>query len=398
MIKSQAEQPNHPNSFKMKAIIISLSLAIICITFYSDIIIPFYIVTYQTFKEKALSYDKNCLFTSKLSCHLNEAVLNEKIKKGLPLWAKVQIKEDLSKFKKIKKSDLSKSLNDLNVFSPARVEIKNKHAEITFKHHFPTLERYVYPRHVRKILPEVLEFLASKGYIKDTIFFIELSDYVNGRKPYQKPTIPIFTFAKDLSVPLENDAILMPDWMNFESRAHLSKSIKNANKMHAYDNKQAKLFWRGATKDSTGFREKLVALSHLQPKLIDAKFAEPGDNQFTKPADHLKYKYLISIDGVRASWERFVWHLSSNSLVFKHDTSQVQWFYKGISANVHYVPIFDEKSLLNKIAWADKNPEKVKAIIQNANNFAENNLELEDMCHYLIVLLEEYTKRIDDGS
>lgn len=43
--------------------------------------------------------------------------------------------------------------------------------------------------------------------------------------------------------------------------------------------------------------------------------------------DHLKYKYLLSIDGWSAVWERIAWIMFSNSLLLKHETGKVQWFH-----------------------------------------------------------------------
>jgi hypothetical protein len=89
-----------------------------------------------------------------------------------------------------------------------------------------------------------------------------------------------------------------------------------------------------------------------------------------------------------------VWALHSNSLTFKHNSTHVQWFYKGIKPHEHYVPFSDKQSLLTGIQWAEEHPSNAQAIIKRASAFVEENLNLEDMYHYQIVLINEYSKNI----
>jgi len=136
-------------------------------------------------------------------------------------------------------------------------------------------------------------------------------------------------------------------------------------------------------------------MSKQDPDGIDAKFVDKQTVKFVKQEDHLQYKYLIAIDGARATWTRFVWHLQSNSMTFKHNSRQVQWFYKGIEPYIHYIPVKDEKGLSDALGWVEKNQELVEAIAKESTDFVENHLTLEDMVHYYIVLLQEYTKKIN---
>ncbi len=332
---------------------------------------------------------------------INKNILKEKIKQGLPSWAMEQIEEDLSNFPKINQNDLDKYFKENNDSKNqlARFQIKNGRVKVYGAAHSSIAitvnngERIVYKNPSYAIIHDVIEYLAQNRYIPDTDFIVGLYDYLT--IPSKKPA-PIFTFSKDITVPGEKDLILIPDWMNLRSVRGLSTRMKLANRQYPWKNKQKKLFWRGLQwSDSTGFRKKIAELSRSYPELIDAKFTDRKDLvPFVKPEEHLKYKYLIAIDGLHCTWERFVWHLHSNSMVFKNKSSQIQWFYKGIKPYVHYVPVNDEKSLLDKINWAELNPDKVQSIITNALHFANQNLGLEDMYHYYIVLIQEYTKRL----
>ena len=66
---------------------------------------------------------------------------------------------------------------------------------------------------------------------------------------------------------------------------------------------------------------------------------------FPVPYDaHLKYKYLISLDGNGAPWLRVPWILLSNSILIKQDSENIQWFYNGMKRNVHYMPFKSDVS------------------------------------------------------
>lgn len=338
-------------------------------------------------------------YPQKSSCYIRKSILDQKIKKGLPEWAKAQIQEDLGHFGKIKYSHLKKYqqvpreselplepdiqysglLNDLST-----IEIKNR--KLLYD---PKSSRNSSLNGAYLIMADAFKYLAKQGYIPDTYFLMAQSDY------FYSSTIspvPIFVFAKDLKQPSEENLILMPDHMNLMEISTLRPMIQKAKKKFPWNQKEPLLFWRGA--NTSTIRQQLILWSKEYPTLIDAKFLGPGV-PFVSPADHLKYKYLLSIDGIRATWTRFVWHLQANSLTFKVDSPHWQWFYKGVKPYVDYVPVHDKASLVKAIQWAETYPDKAQKITQNASTFAEENLSLEDMYHYLIVLVQEYTKKLD---
>lgn len=109
---------------------------------------------------------------------------------------------------------------------------------------------------------------------------------------------------------------------------------------------------------------------------------------------HVQYKYQISIDGARATWERPVWQLQSNALMFKQKSTHHQWFYKGIIPNQHYIEVETLEDIVNGICWAEQNPEQAKQIAHNATVFANHHLQLEDMYLYLVYLLKSYQQKV----
>ncbi len=329
------------------------------------------------------------------SCFINEAILKAKIQNGLPAWAKQQIQEDLSKFTTVRSGDLDRYFEEIRTSNDIliRFNIPLVRFKITNRkvHLFTSIENLGFLDNIAyESIYYVLQYLAENNYIPDTDFILVARDFVLAPRI---PPVPLFTFAKDFAVPVEKDAILIPDWQNLSSVNNFRTRITKAKRLYPWENKQDVLFWRGGTFDSTGLREKLVSLAPRYPNLIDAKF-NSKDVKIVDPEDHLKYKYLISIDGARCAWERLIWHLHSNSLTFKNESTQVQWFYKGIAPYVHYIPIQNEASLLTALDWAKTHPIEVQSTIENASKFVEENLALEDMYHYFIVLLQEYTKKL----
>ena len=109
--------------------------------------------------------------------------------------------------------------------------------------------------------------------------------------------------------------------------------------------------------------------------------------------DHLKYKYLIDVDGNSCSYERFFWLLLSNSLVIKQITTNVQWYYGGLEPYKHYLPVKEDLSdLLEKIQWARAHDEEARLMAERATEFVNDNLSPEDTLVYLYHLLKEYSR------
>lgn len=91
----------------------------------------------------------------------------------------------------------------------------------------------------------------------------------------------------------------------------------------------------------------------MKPKITPYTFPVPYDS-------HMKYKYLLSLDGNGAAWLRLPWILYSNSLLLKQDSENVQWFYGGLKKNVHFLPIkSDISDTIDVIEYARENEEEV---------------------------------------
>lgn len=142
-----------------------------------------------------------------------------------------------------------------------------------------------------------------------------------------------------------------------------------------------KAFWAGQNCHES--RRCVVKLSEKYPEKIKASFLEwpkgVVPTNYVSMEDQTKYKYLIDCSG--QGWSaRIKYLLHSRRLLFLLDREYWDWITCDLVEWEHYVPVkADASDLLEKIDWADNNPEKVSEIIQNAYNFITTNLTLQNI-------------------
>lgn len=88
--------------------------------------------------------------------------------------------------------------------------------------------------------------------------------------------------------------------------------------------------------------------------------------------DHMKYKYLISVDGWTCAWFRPQLIMSSNSVLLKQESSKVETFYHRLIPFKHYVPVLSNLSnLLEMFKYMESNQSHLLQIVKDANQFGE---------------------------
>lgn len=123
----------------------------------------------------------------------------------------------------------------------------------------------------------------------------------------------------------------------------------------------------------------------------------------TMPEQVMKYKYIINADGHCAAL-RMRQLLASDSAVFWVESNQIEWFYPLLQPYVHYIPVryFDYepddplRDIVNKVAWAEQHPEKIRVIVANANRFASTHLSEHAFTCYSVHMLDEYARLFHD--
>lgn len=325
-----------------------------------------------------------------------------------PAWALAQLKEDFAPFqsKKITREMLDEMMQKDAAQKGAaflvRYQIKNNRVSMSC---YDNAHPHGHMEDVRK----ALELLTQCTTLPDLDFVLCVGD---------GPTIrdlpaPLFAFAKNCS---DNGVVLIPDYEALTKAEFFLSHIKEGGKKYPWKQKFPKAVWRGATSGAVVNGENFLALPRSQvvaqslrlPHLIDARYnhlcqcenPEEIRNKYPqffgklmKIYKHLQYKYQILVDGNTCAYSRAYWQLFSNCLIFKHTSPNVQWFYKGLEPNVHYIPLrADCSDLAEKIEWAIQHDEEAQKISQNAHHFAKKNLMPEDIYYYLYLALTEYAK------
>ena len=269
-----------------------------------------------------------------------------------------------------------------------------------------------------------LQKVIENYYIDDVDFVI-----VHQERMTRIVDCPHFLMSKRDTI-YERNKFLFPDFYIIDSWEDLINKIKKASINHHWESKEERVFWRGLTTgDLTSApysprynlasfdklpRLSMVMLSKLYPNLIDAKFSyyigdldHPGHQEFKTILDslnvisyeyvneeeHLKYKYLASIDGNTSAWKRVPWIMASNSVLVKQETDTMQWFYPAIKPYTHYVPLKENLSdIFEQLEWMKNNDSKVKQISINAQNFVKNELMPKNIQAHAAITLNEYHK------
>ena len=244
--------------------------------------------------------------------------------------------------------------------------------------------------------------------------------------------VPAFMMFKNLDSIHETNTLIMPDSPFLKPAwGELIRKIEEANPKYEWRSKIEQLFWRGSTTGGEATyqynvqnfdkftRLKLVILSKLYPEEINAHFINPNfsadksgedlktileilfgkENASVKEADHLKYKYLVSLDGNSATGTRVPWIMLSNSLLIKQDSRKIEWFYSALKPYTHYVPInSDLTNIFKQYQWLKDNDNNLKQISFNGQTFVKNELMPQHIDAHIAIILKEYAQLQKDDK
>jgi hypothetical protein len=305
-----------------------------------------------------------------------------------------QVSDDLAPFSSgIKKEALDQLIAESgpsNRYSLARFVIKEGKLEVPYAKGIEKARRF-------RTIKRSLETLCKTFKMTDCDFIATIED----ASPLVSPPCPLFAFAKRKD--RDQNIVLLPDDGALRGNTSWLSKVQEGKRRYPWRRKEARLFWRGSTTgDAAAFqtlpRFKLVSLSIQFPELVDARFnhlvqtgqeLERYKGETVSVADHLKYKYQLLIDGNTCAYTRAFWQLHADCLIFKPDSENIQWFYRALAKDIHYVAVqADMSDLLEKIEWARTHDLEAQRIVKNANLFAQNNLQIEDVHLYLYLLLE----------
>ncbi|KAG2495608.1 hypothetical protein HYH03_006208 [Edaphochlamys debaryana] len=133
---------------------------------------------------------------------------------------------------------------------------------------------------------------------------------------------------------------------------------------------------------------------------IDAGLLNPGrfkSLQFNgsfpvSVEDSAHFRFTLNLDGITAS-SRLSKLLALNSVVLKQASPHVEWYYRSLLPNVHYLPFWDHgrDDILCVLEQRKRHPDKIlKKIAQNGQAFAYHYLRPAARRQYFIEALKEY--------
>lgn len=265
----------------------------------------------------------------------------------------------------------------------------------------------------------LLSKLATEGRLRNTEFLMSIHDCVQTvnqphsyRGAHYQESNPSFTI---VSCNFSNN-IPFPMWEGSRNRDSGFSSWDA--QMHAYahddvlwERKVSKAVFRGGNRPSMYFRNKsdadlhcnevgrtrLLHLYKLEPTLLDVSIGGTCGGMRSvldrlEPRDHHKFKYILYAEGNCMWADRTRQQLFGPSMLIKQETPCGQFFEPLLKPFTHYLPTdFFFTDTMNRIRWAKDHDDEARAIVRNANEFANNFLSLRGIEAYVEALLEEYT-------
>lgn len=339
--------------------------------------------------------------------------LKEKIQGPLPQWAKEQIENELAPYKKrgVRSADLDSTMDAVqqlpNGYNAQLVKYKIQNNKITWT----SLNKYENDDRITHVL-DFIKSLAKHIQLPNVEILSSLWDSFNDPIFLENVQCPVFTICKRCD---NRKAVLWPELREANYKWNIIKAVLWKEKNIDWDTKEKCAFWRGNA--TNGYysldnwdgkpRPRLVLYSFDNPEIVDARFigtywtelslAEWMEKNgfvvpWTYPLTHLKYRYLISVDG-NSFASNLYWQLAANSVIIRERSTYIEWFYKGLKDGIHYVSYrSDCRDLKKMVTTLRKNDELAKRIAKQATEFAVNNLSLEDIAAYLYHLLVAYSE------
>lgn len=148
------------------------------------------------------------------------------------------------------------------------------------------------------------------------------------------------------------------------------------------------LFWIGNTRTHPT-RKTLCELSEVDPRIeaygMDWQYKDGRavPSKYISLQDHTNYKYLIDVQG-RGYSGRTKTLMFSGRPLFIADRKWKEFWYQDLVPFEHYIPVKEDLSdLIERLDWAEANPEEVQKIAENAQSFAREKLTRKAALSYL---------------
>lgn len=358
----------------------------------------------------------NATTPTEISKQHNSSELSNESLPEISDWIVRQVELELGHFQKgeLSKNRIAELASNpiYNDYCFVKISIKNNQVYVSHRTD-PRVPHFSRAYRIKDALEAILELYS----LPDMDFLFAVHDALDAY-PIRDFGVPVFVQAKHKDIIAQ---ILIPDFEALSGGYQVLKTqdIVRDN-LTPWELRKSQLIWRGSTAQwppkGQGFswrledshclsRVKLCGFSEQFPELIDAKFTlyyvggEPDiylqrfKGDFIPYEDQLNYKYNIMIDGYTCSFSASGWRFFSNSLIFKEDSDNIQWYYNELKPYIHYIPVKQGLSdLIEKIRWAREHDEEAQSIAKQAREFACSHITKEASSLYLYYTLLAYSK------
>jgi hypothetical protein len=168
------------------------------------------------------------------------------------------------------------------------------------------------------------------------------------------------------------------------------------------------IIWRGAN-HSEAIRTQIVSMSREQQQQqqqqgnndksqiwLDAQYSEwtmTDDIALGKLSQEYmakQYKYHIDVGGCSGtSWSGLRWKMCTGNLVFKIESSMIEWWYSMLIPYKHYIPVKEDLSnLYDQYAYIENNPQVAYNIAQAGQTVCLNTYKAYNARHYMQPILQ----------
>lgn len=251
--------------------------------------------------------------------------------------------------------------------------------------------------------------LATQNNLNPGYYLLSFRDGV-----HEEFAWPVLAFASSKHLVEARKVFLIPDPEAMQGYENLFAKIDTQIDAFPWHKKQAKLFWRGVASgtkynntDING-SPRLRFMNHAKdlpftdvgftgnPLFFDDKFRAEFQATYplketVPPEASLAYKYLIDVDGISCSFSRMAWILYSNSVLMKHTSDKIQWYYDQLKPYVNFIPIADDFSDLRKqFTWAQTHQTEAQQIALKGRELAKSIFNTENISDALKTAMWEY--------
>jgi len=304
------------------------------------------------------------------------------------------------------------------------VQIVDQRVYLLDPYEVPKNSKPFYRSRINEII-WLLSRLALHGRVPDTEFLVAIHDCVQTTAQphtYRGATYtesnPVFTivscnFSDNVPFPMWEGGDTGDRGAGFKSWDAMMKEY--AQDTTPWEQKTPKAVFRGGNRPSMFYadkkdaeagcgrtgRSRLKFLADQSPSLYDVSISgqcggKSWELQRLGVKEHHRFKYILYAEGNCFWADRLNKQIFGPSVIVKQETPCGQFWEPLLRPMVHYLPtdfFFDNTDA--QLRWAIEHDAEAKALVTNANEFANNFLTLAGIEAYTEVLLAEYTALLE---